>query len=77
MSMPQFRKLFWDLGWGGRGMDALFALAVIGAIMGGGIGAIFDEWLLGAGLGLLVGMAIFAGLVIWAHHRRQSPERRH
>lgn len=77
MSRPQLRKLFWDLGWGGRGMDALFILAGIGAVIGGGIGAIFGEWLMGAGVGLLAGMTVFVGLVVWAHRGRRSPERRH
>lgn len=77
MPRRQFRKLFWDLGWGGRGMDVMFALAFIGAIIGGVVGAIFGAWPMGAGLGALVGLAFFAGLVVWAHWGRTSPDRRH
>ncbi|MDX6264086.1 MAG: hypothetical protein QOH84_5774 [Kribbellaceae bacterium] len=77
MSRPQIRKIFWDLSWGGRGMDALFALAVVGALIGSAAGIVFGAWLMGAGLGMLIGIFSFVGLAIWAHRGHSSPEHKH
>ncbi|MEV8373733.1 hypothetical protein AB0P21_13390 [Kribbella sp. NPDC056861] len=77
MTRLPFRKRFWDLGWGGRGMDAMFVLAIGGAILGGVAGWIGGEWLMGAGIGILVGLVAFVALVIWAHRGQQPQECKH
>jgi hypothetical protein len=77
MQRQPFRKTFWNLGWGGRGMDAMFVLALGGAVLGGVAGGIGGAWLMGAGIGILVGLVAFVVLVIWAHRGQEPQERRH
>ncbi|TDD46218.1 hypothetical protein E1263_37030 [Kribbella antibiotica] len=73
----RLRRALWDLGWGGRGTGVMFLLAGIGAVLGGCVGALFDDWLMGSGFGMLAGFGVFIGLVVWAHRGHMNPDRKH
>lgn len=61
------RKLFWDLGRGGRGIDLLFGFALVGAAVGALAGWLVGSGSVGAGVGALAGLVAFAVVVLWAH----------
>lgn len=73
----RLRKRLWDLGIGGAGLDLMVGLAAVAATLGGLIGWAVDEPVTGAGIGGLIGLAVYAGLIIWAHKGRLTPLRRH
>ncbi|MEV0289218.1 MULTISPECIES: hypothetical protein [unclassified Kribbella] len=69
------RKRLRDLGWGGDASSLLLVAALMTSAVGAVLGSLFDGALLGAGVGGLVALLVWAVAVAWAHREPQAPPR--
>lgn len=69
------RKRLRDLSWGGDASSLLLVAALMTSAVGAVLGSLFDGALLGAGVGALLALLVWAVAVAWAHREPDTPPR--